>query len=348
MSRRYGFGIIGAGAIGAVHARAIRELPNAHLAGVFDQAPERAQAFCATHGGQAFDKLETFLHDPSIHVVTIGTPSGSHMEPTVAAAAAGKHVICEKPLEVSLDRIDTMITAHEQAGTLLGGVFNQRYEPVFRAVRQVVASGRLGRLVCGAGHVPWFRTQAYYDQGGWRGTWKFDGGGALMNQGAHTVDMLLWLMGCNVRKVTAFTALLGHTGLEVEDTVTAALEFDNGALGMLSATTAASPGLPARVEIMGTTGTVICDTDGLRVLQISPPDPNDSQLLKEFSHITPAGGAADPAAFSFINHSRNFAAFLEALESGRTPEISGREARRAVAIVQAVYQSARIGHPVTL
>ncbi len=348
MAKTFGFGIIGTGMIGNFHAKAIRGLGNARLVAVFDQVEERAGKFAQEQGVKSYPTLEAFLGDPEIDVVTIGTPSGSHMEPTIMAAKFGKHVVCEKPLEVSLTRIDQMIEAHQKAGTKLGGVFNSRYEPVNQMLKKVISAGRLGKITYGAGFVPWFRTQEYYDQGGWRGTWKFDGGGALMNQGTHTVDLLLWLMGSPVKRVTAFTALLGHTKLEVEDTAVGALEFANGALGILFASTALWPGLPARVELGGTGGTIISETSCLKVFNFAQPESGDEKILEEFGKPPVTGGASDPKAISADNHTRNFAAFLKALDEKKEPELNGREARKAVQVVLSVYESAKTGRPVEI
>ena len=348
MSKTYGFGIIGTGMIGNFHAKAINELPNAKLIAAFDQVEERAKTFADQYGIKAYSTLDRFLEDPQIDVVTIGTPSGSHMEPTVSAAKFGKHVICEKPLEVTLSRIDEMIEAHQKAGTKLGGVFNSRYEPVNQMLKKVVSAGRLGRITYGAGYVPWFRSQEYYDQGGWRGTWKFDGGGALMNQGTHTVDLLRWLMGSEVKRISAFTALLGHERLEVEDTATAALEFANGALGILFATTALWPGQPARVELGGTGGMIVSETSCLKTFKFAQPEPGDEKIIEEFGAPPIVGGASDPKAISADNHRRNFETFLKALDAGVEPELNGVEARKAVQIVLSVYESARTGKPVEI
>lgn len=348
MAKTYGFGIIGTGMIGNFHAKAIKELSNAKLVGAYDAVEERARQFAQQHGIKSYSTLEAFLDDPAIDVITIGTPSGSHIEPTVAAAKFKKHVICEKPLEVSLARIDQMIEAHQKAGTKLGGVFNSRYEPVNQALKKVIADGRLGTITYGGGFIPWFRSQEYYDQGGWRGTWKFDGGGALMNQGTHTVDLLQWLMGSPVKRVAAFTALLGHTKLEVEDTVTASVEFANGALGILFATTALYPGLPARVEIGGTGGTIISEGNCLKVFKFAQPQPDDEKIFDQFNKPPTGTAAADPKAISADNHRRNFAAFLKALDEGTEPELNGLEARKAVQIVLSVYESARTGRPVEI
>ncbi|MFA5863714.1 MAG: Gfo/Idh/MocA family oxidoreductase [Phycisphaerae bacterium] len=348
MAKSYGFGIIGTGMIGNFHAKAIKELPNARLVAAFDQIEERANQFAREHGIKPYSTLESFLSDPQIDVITIGTPSGSHMEPAVAGAKFGKHVICEKPMEVTLARIDQMIEAHAKAGTRLGGVFNSRYEPLNQMLKKTVNAGRLGRIIYGGGFVPWFRTQEYYDQGGWRGTWKFDGGGALMNQGTHTVDLLQWLMGSDVKRVSAFTGLLAHAKIEVEDTVTASLEFANGALGVLFATTALYPGMPARVELGGMAGTIISESTCLRMFKFAQPNPDDEKIIEEFGKPPVSAGASDPKAMSADNHRRNFAAFLKALDDRTDPELNGQEARKAVRIVLSVYESAKTGRPVEL
>ncbi len=348
MSKTYGFGIIGTGMIGNFHADAIKALPNGKLAAVFDQVEERAKSFAEKHGAKAYKSLEEFLSAPDVDVVTIGTPSGSHMEPVVAAAEHGKHVICEKPLEVTLERIDKMIEAHDKAGTKLGGVFNSRYEPVNQMLKETISSGRLAKITYGAGYIPWYRTQEYYDSGGWRGTWKFDGGGALMNQGTHTVDLLQWLMGSPVKRVSAFTALLGHKDIEVEDTAVAAIEFANGALGVLFGTTALYPGMSSRVEIGGTAGTIISESNCLRVFQFADEKPEDKEIIERFGKPANAAGASDPKAISSENHTRNFEAFLKAVDENKTPELNGTEARKAVQIVLSAYESAKTGKVIEL
>ncbi len=347
MGKTYGFGIIGTGMIGNFHAKAIGGMSNGRLVAVYDQVEQRAKDFAAQYNVKSFSTLESFLSNPEMDVVTIGTPSGSHMEPTIEAARHGKHVICEKPLEVTLERIDAMIEAHEKAGTKLGGVFNSRYEPLNQALKVIAASGRMGRITYGGGYIPWWRTQEYYDQGGWRGTWKFDGGGALMNQGTHTVDLLMWLMGSPVTKVAAFTALLGHTKLEVEDTAVAVLQFANGALGVLFASTALWPGFPARVEIGGTSGSFISESGCIKHLQFLKPEAQDAEILDKFGKPI-ASGASDPKAITADNHRRNFESFLKALDENREPDLSGREARKAVQVVLSVYKSAQTGQPVEI
>ncbi len=347
MKKEYGFGIIGTGMIAGFHAQAISQLDNARLVSVHDIAADRANAFAKEKGCQAYDNLDKFLADNDLDVVTICTPSGSHMEPAIAAAKHGKHVICEKPLDVSLERIDKMIEAHQKAGTQLGAVFNARFEPVNQALKKLITAGRLGRVTYGGGYVPWYRVPEYYSASEWKGTRKFDGGGALMNQGSHTVDLLQWLMGQRVKRVTAFTATSFHK-IEVEDCAAAALEFENGALGILFASTSMYPGVASRVEIGGTEGTFISESTALKYLSLKDQTGEEDEFVKKFGGAGDAQGAGDPAAIRADNHRHNFAAFLKAMDAGKTPELDGQEARKAVQTILAVYESARTSRPVEL
>lgn len=349
MGKVYGFGIVGTGMISEFHYKAISELPNARLIAVYSRSEQKAKEWAERHGNiKPYWVIEEFLSDPEIDVVTICTPSGAHLEPAVKAAEFGKHVICEKPLEVTLERIDKMIEAHEKAGTKLGGIFNSRYEPVNQVLKKTIQEGRLGRICYGGGYIPWWRTQEYYDSGGWRGTWQYDGGGALMNQGTHTIDLLQWLMGVRVRRVVGFTGLVAHRNIEVEDIGVASLEFENGALGVIFGTTAMYPGLPSRVEIAGDCGTIVSESNCLRVFKFRDERPEDKQIMERFGTPPAIAGASDPKAISHENHKRNFESFLRALDEAREPELNGREARKAVEIVLAIYESARTGKIVEL
>ena len=229
-----GFGIIGCGMIAKFHAKAIADVRGAKLVACFDQVPAAADKLAETTGCKACHKLDDLLADPAVHIVTIGTPSGAHMEPAVAAARAGKHVIVEKPLEITLRRCDQIIAACQEAGVVLSTIFPSRFHDSSRELKRAVDGGRFGRLTLGDAYVKWYRSQAYYDSGAWRGTWELDGGGALMNQAIHSVDLLTWLMG-PVVEVRAKTARLAHERIAVEDVALAAVEFANGALGVIEA-----------------------------------------------------------------------------------------------------------------
>lgn len=344
MGKTYGFGIIGTGMIGAFHAEAIRQLPNARLSAVCDSVPEAAERFGVKCGCAGLSNLDDFLARRDIDVVTIATPSGTHADLAIAAARHGKHCIVEKPLDITLEKIDRAIAAHAQAGTTLGGIFNMRFMPTARHFKKAVDEGRFGRLTFGMAYGPWWRDQKYYDQGGWRGTWQLDGGGALMNQGIHTIDMLQWLMG-PARRVTAVCKTLAHERIEVEDTGVATVEFANGALGMIACTTSMWPGHFRIVEVSGTDGTVAMADQKFFFWQFRQETPDDDTVRREYLEFPAVSiGAANPSAgMTADNHRENFAEFLKAIDEGRKPAIDGLEARKAVQIILAIYESARKG-----
>jgi len=343
--KTWSFGVVGAGLIADFHARAMGDIENAKFVACCDVNLDRADALAKKYGGKAFDSYEKMLESDEIDIVTIATPSGLHMEPTVAAAKAGKHVICEKPLDITLERIDAMIEAHKKAGTRLGGIFPYRFNDLMVPLREAINSGRFGTITYASVYVPWWRTDAYYKDS-WHGTWKLDGGGALMNQSIHMIDMLCDLLP-PIESVQAYTATLGHK-MEAEDAAVAALRYTNGALGLIYGTTASYPGQFRRFEIMGTKGTVINVENSITVWQFADERPEDEEVRKRFMEIEGGGGVADPAAITHENHTRNFKAFLDTLESGEDFWIDGPEARKAVEVILAVYRSAREGRLIRL
>ncbi|MFI4873904.1 MAG: Gfo/Idh/MocA family protein [Blastopirellula sp. JB062] len=245
-----GFAIVGCGMIADFHARAIADLRGAKLVACFSRNEDRAAQFAAEHDCAPYSDLDEMLADPNVDVVSICTPSGAHMEPGVAAARAGKHVIIEKPLEITLKRCDKLINECDKAGVKLSTIFPSRFHGPSVEIKKAIDAGRFGTLTMGDAYVKWFRTQEYYDSGAWRGTWQLDGGGALMNQAIHSVDLLCWLMG-DVAEISAYTSLLAHERIEVEDVASATLKFANGALGVIQASTASYPGFLKRIEIRG-------------------------------------------------------------------------------------------------
>jgi UDP-N-acetyl-2-amino-2-deoxyglucuronate dehydrogenase len=349
MAKKYRFGIVGAGMIGAFHAEAIRQLPNAELTAVCDNVPGAAQKLAEKCGCRGFDSLEEFLSRDDLDVVTVGTPSGTHGDIAIKAARHGKHCIVEKPIDITLEKIDATIEAHEKAGTTLGGVFNLRYMPTAKLFKKAMDEGRFGKLTFGLAYGPWWRDQSYYDKGGWRGQWSIDGGGAIMNQGIHTVDQLQWLMG-PVKRVTAMTALLAHERIEVEDTGAATLEFENGALGTIACTTSMWPGHFRVVEVSGTDGTVALADQEFFFWQFRQETPADEEIRRKYLKFPAVSvGASNPSAgMTADGHRENFADFLKALDEGKRPPIDGAEARKAVRTILAIYESARTGRPVEL
>jgi len=343
-----GFGIIGCGMIARFHARAIREVRGARLVACTSSRWASAEGFAREFECRAYPTLAEMLQDPRLDVVTICTPSGAHMEPCLAAARAGKHVIVEKPLEVTLKRCDRMIRACEDHGVVLATIFPSRFHAAAQQLKCAMEQERFGRLTLGDAEVKWFRTQAYYDQGEWRGTWLLDGGGALMNQAIHTVDLLLWLMG-PVASVTAHTALLAHERIEVEDTAVATLRFENGALGVIQASTAVHPGFLKRVAIHGSGGSAILEEESLVAWAFAKKRKSDDTILAEGKKgTTRGGGAADP---SDIGHQAHRALFENVLRGLRRPNelvIDGREGRRSVELILAIYAAAASGREIRL
>ena len=338
------FGIIGAGMIAGFHARAIAAMAGVELAAIYARRPDAAAEMAEEFGATPYSDLDAFLGHDGLDVVTICTPSGAHLEPVIAAARAGKHIICEKPLEVTTDRIDQMIAACQEAGVSLAGIFPRRFNPSTDHLRDAVAAGRFGRIALADAIVKWWRPQSYYDSGAWRGTWALDGGGALMNQSIHTVDLLLHIMG-DVESVRAQTRLIAHESIEVEDTATAMLNFKNGALGTVQGSTAcwSAAGHPAEIQICGEYGSVFMTDDRFRVWEFASETDADARIRDTCGLAAEAAGAgaADPAAIDFSWHQRNFEDVTAALQAGRRPSIDGAEARRAVALIEAIYASAK-------
>jgi len=257
--KTWNFGIVGAGLIADFHASAIRDISDARLVGCCDIVAEKAGALAEKFGCRVFADYRELAASSEIDIVTIATPSGLHAEATIAAAKAGKHVICEKPLDVTLERIDSMIEAHEKAGTKLGGIFPYRFNDAVAILRDVIKSGRFGVITCAGVYVPWWRTDEYYKDS-WHGTLRLDGGGALMNQSIHMIDMLCYLMP-PIESVQAYMATRGHPQIEAEDTAVVAVRFVDGTLGIIYGTSASWPGRFRRFEITGTRGTVVYTED---------------------------------------------------------------------------------------
>ncbi|MEJ2647128.1 MAG: Gfo/Idh/MocA family oxidoreductase [Sedimentisphaerales bacterium] len=339
--KTWNFGIIGAGLIADFHAKAINDIPNTRLVGCCDKIREKAQKLADNYGIRVFDNYQEMLKSDDIDIVTIATPSGFHAEPVIEAAQAGKHVLCEKPLDITLERIDSMIEAHEKAGTYLGGIFPYRFNDYVTVLREAINTGRFGTITYAGVYVPWWRTDGYYKDS-WHGTWNLDGGGALMNQSIHMIDMLCDLMP-HVDSVKALAGTLGHK-IETEDTAAAVLRFEGGALGIVYGTTASFPGQFRRFEITGTKGTVINVENTITVWQFADEKPQDKEILAKFGKIEGGGGVSDPAAITHENHTRNFKAFLDALETNTKFMIDGREARKAVELILAIYKSAQINN----
>jgi predicted dehydrogenase len=348
--RPFGCAIVGCGLIARFHAKAIADVPDLRLAALVGRKRDSAKKLAAELGApvDCYDDLAPVLARKDVDVVIVTTPSGAHREPAVAAANAGKHVVVEKPLEITLDRCDAIIDACDRNNVKICTIFPSRFGDANAALKKAVAAGRFGRLTLGETTCKWWRSQAYYDEGGWKGTKALDGGGALMNQAIHNVDLLLWMMG-PATHVTGFTATLAHERIEVEDTAVACLRFASGALGVIQATTSVHPGLPKTIGVHGDRGTAVIEQDDVVKWDFAPETDEDREVRQRFAvKVGASGGSSNPAAISHVGHARQLADFAQALRTGRPPLVDGREGRRSVEVILAIYRSMETGGVVTL
>lgn len=345
-----GFAIVGCGMIARFHARAIAEIPGASVAALVSRSGSNADAMKQDLGltCPVFSTVEAAVQAPGVDAIIITTPSGAHLEPALAAARAGKHVVVEKPLEITGPRCEQIIEACDQHGVKLCTIFPSRFADSSQALKRVVESGRFGRLTLAEASNKWWRSQAYYDEGGWKGTWALDGGGATMNQAIHNVDLMLWMMGEPV-EVVGLCATLAHERIEVEDTAVGAIRFASGALGVILATTSVHPGYPKMLSIHGDRGTAVIENEDVLKWDFLTPEAGDAALLERFAKkVGASGGAADPKAISHEGHRRQLADFVEAIRHNRTPLVDGREGKKAVEVITALYESNRTGRLIKL
>jgi UDP-N-acetyl-2-amino-2-deoxyglucuronate dehydrogenase len=332
------FCIVGAGFIGGVHAQALAAIPEAKLTVVCSRDEEKARALAQPAGAVWVGDYRQAVVRDDVDVVCVCTPSGTHAEIVEAAAVAGKHGVVEKPLEVTLERVDHIIEVTQKAGVKLTCIFPLRFMQGPALARQALAAGRLGRLTLADAYIKWYRSQSYYDTSNWKGTWALDGGGALMNQGIHQIDLLNYLAG-PVTSVVARTTTLAHR-METEDTAVALLTFAHGGLGAIEGSTASWPGNNGRVELHGDKGTIALE-DGRIVtwkLNDATPDEEEQVLAMESKQ---GGGASAASGIGYELHRRQLADMIKAILDHRPPAITGAEARHSVAIIRAIYESHR-------
>jgi predicted dehydrogenase len=346
--KEYGFAIVGCGMISRFHAMAINDLKRGRLVAVSSRSKKNARRVGEEFGVDWTTDYRELLARDDVHIVTICTPSGAHKQYALKATRAGKHVIVEKPLEISLDRCDAIISECKKAKVTLGVIFPSRFHEASQLIKREIDSGRFGKLALGDAYVKWWRSQEYYDEGGWKGTRRYDGGGALMNQSIHAVDLLLYLMG-PVKRVSATVKTLAHSNIEVEDTAVATLEFKNGALGTIEGATSVYPSFLKRIEISGDKGTVVLEEEDIKEWRFRKETSRDRAIRKKFAARTKSGGgASDPSAISFEGHRRQLEDFIRALDKKQKPLVDGVEGRKSVELILAIYRSSRTLRPVTL
>ncbi len=351
LSPKLRFGIVGAGVIGRTHAEAIASLPDADLVAVADVIPDQAPRLAARYGATPYTDLDEMLAREELDVVDVCTPSGLHGDHACRVMRSGRHVIVEKPMEITQSALDEMRRVQGETGVRLAVISQHRFDEASREVHDLVTQGALGRLVLGNAQIPWWRSQAYYESGKWRGTWALDGGGSLMNQSIHSIDILLWLMG-PVKSVYAHTDTLAHQ-METEDVAAAVLRFQSGALGTIAASTAAYPGVITRIEIFGDRGSAIIENDRLATLDLARDREQEvgpyGASPKARQPVSPdAGTASSAAAVPAGTHAMQIADMIHAIRTGDRPLVDAEEGRRPVEVILAIYESARTGKEVAL
>lgn len=341
---QFRFALVGAGNIAKIYAAAFAAIPEAQVTVVTNRTERTGSALAQQVGADWTDDVAAAVARPDVDAVVVATPSGTHADIAVAAANAGKHLLVEKPLDITLTRVDSIITAAERNQVILACVFPLRFAEGPRHAKAALEAGRLGRLTLADVYVKWYRPQSYYDSS-WRGTWKLDGGGALMNQAIHNIDLIQWLAG-PVASVIGRTSTLAHQ-METEDTASAVLTYASGALGVIQGATSAWPGDPARVELHGDRGTIVLEEGRIVTWKLQDAAPGEEEAMLALEQAG-GSGAADPMAIGFEKHRRQIVDLMEAMRTGRPPAIQGAEARRSVEIVRAIYRSSALGAPVRL
>lgn len=353
-----GVAIIGTGAIAETHAAAVEQTDGLELVAIGSRSEASAQNFIDRHRNAwnapevRARTIEDVLQDERVQLVSVVTPTGTHIDIGTRVLDSGRHLLLEKPLDVDLARALDFATVAAKAadrGLVCSAVSQNRFSPAASMVRNAYDAGRLGYLTSGVASVGWWRSQAYYDSAAWRGTWAQDGGGALMNQGIHTLDLLLWFLGEPVR-VTASSRRTAHQRIEVEDTLAAVVEFSSGALATVHATTAAYPGLAARLQIMGTTGSAIIEHEGLSYLHLANSTHVGDMGLHGAGNqvIAPNHACHRDATANASGHARQFADLENAIRSGGRPLATIADAVKTLATIHAIYRAASTGVAVDL
>jgi UDP-N-acetyl-2-amino-2-deoxyglucuronate dehydrogenase len=330
-------GLIGGGNITETHARAARAVTGLELAAIYGENADKVARLCREYGGAAYSDFDLFLAHRPMDLVAIGSPSGLHAAQGIQAAQRGLHVLTEKPLDITTEASDAFIAQAEKSGVKLGVFYQDRSKPDVRRLRALIESGRLGKLIFADAQVKWYRPPEYYGDSHWRGVPALDGGGALMNQGIHTVDLLLWLLG-DVAAVQAQMKTALHA-IESEDTLAAVLEFANGAIGVFTATTSVYPGYPRRVELSFSEGTIVFEHDRISRADLRVAIPDLVQNQEPDSNLS----ASSPVISDVRGHQWVLEDFMRAIQADSRPACDGREGRRSVAVVEAIYNAARTG-----
>ncbi|HEX7066061.1 MAG TPA: Gfo/Idh/MocA family oxidoreductase [Bacillales bacterium] len=337
------FGIAGYGMIAEIHAKCIEELQGAQLVAVYGQKRNKAEAFAEKYGAQVYTNYEEMLSEEDIDVVCILTPSGTHAKFGIPAAAAGKHIIVEKPIDVTLENADQLLEVCRSSNVRLCGISQHRYDPAIVELKKAVELNMLGQLNLGISRTTWYRSNEYYASNSWRGTWALDGGGALINQSIHYVDLLQYIMG-PIEEVFSYCVNRAHEDIEVEDIAVATVKFKNGAVGLIEGNTAAYPGFSAKLEIYGSDGSVVIENDHVQEWKLKNGYQYEPPQIDKSHNV----GAADARNISHESHKKQIGDFLKDIREDKEPLVNGEEARKALEFLLAIYESARTGRPVKI
>lgn len=343
------FGVVGLGNIASTHAQVINGHDSAMVSAACSRSEENRKQFGSEFDLALYSDYSEMLTHDKLEAVTICTPSGSHLNYAQKAAEAGKHVVIEKPIEITVQRGKEIIECCKQNGVKLAVIYQNRFSDGAIEMKQELNNDKIGSIVMAGASVKWYRDQDYYARSSWRGTLNLDGGGAVINQAIHTLDLLIWMLG-DVESVSAFKATLTHSGIEAEDNAVAILKFRSGALALFEASTSIVPAQPRRIEINGTKGTVILEDD--RFLRIDSG--SGGNLLGEGSGGSAGSegsgaGAADPmAGLGILHHSRQYESIIDAILNDKDPVVSGEESLTSLAVVEAIYQAADTGRVVMM
>lgn len=336
-----GIAMAGSGMIAGTHLAALKEIPQARIVGAWSRSPENTRRLAQQHQIRGYASYDELLADPGVHAVIICLPSGYHAEYGIRAASAGKHVIVEKPIDVTVARAQALIEACRKHDRRLSVIFQNRFTPAARRLREALEAGRLGRLILGDAYVKWYRSAAYYASNAWRGTVAVDGGGALMMQAIHAIDLLQWMMG-GVRRVCGLVRTSTHR-IESEDVGVAAVEFSNGAVGVIEGSTAIQPGFKERIEIHGQKGSVTLEGGNITVWKVEGCNEADYVEQRTVSY-----GSTSSPAISHVNHKAQLEEIVASIQKNADSSVNGEEGLKSLKIVLGIYESSEKGRWVDL
>lgn len=336
-----GIAIVGCGAVSKVHLAALAQIPAARVCGVWSRNPETTKKCAVENGVKAYQSFEAICNDPEVGAVILCTPPGFHVDQGLQVAVAGKHLIIEKPLDVDCNKGRKLVETYRQKGLKLAVIYQNRYTKAARQVKAAIDQGLLGKLILGDAYVKWYRSPEYYANTGWRGTWEIEGGGSLITQAIHSIDLLQWFMG-KVKSVFGSIRITTHQ-IQTEDLGVAVLEFENGALGVIESSTAITPGFKERLEIHGQKGAIILEGGNIREWKVEGCNETDYVQPEMINY-----GKTNSPAISFVNHQAQLEEIIGSIINGKEPEVNGEEGLKSLEIVQGIYRSSQKGHKVYL